>query len=405
MANHIFAKTGFIMLIANPTTIIPQIPESTQLSETNIGLARHMLSSMDTSRNDRLWPADAMVFQTNALNLAYGACGTALFLYDTLGELPAPAREWMLAQPIDPAVYPPGLYSGIAGIAWAFAEMEMVERAISLFRLVVQSPLAFKGADIFSGVAGWGLAALALHFKTGYDQFRVLACQAGDHLIKTAKLDEHGASWRDDESEDVPLGFALGAAGIAFFLLYLWHSTREDRYLRCARQAIDFDVAHGQVHGNALVWGSSVRDRGHRPYWFRGGAGVASALIRFAQMLNEDHYLELAHKAARPCASFFSVAPHLFEGLASMGETLLDMYLVTHDKFYLEKARQKAAQTLLFRIEKPEGNVFPGRYLFKISHDYGTGGAGVGLFLHRLAGLRPRRFHDIFQQPVAAQSA
>jgi hypothetical protein len=122
-------------------------------------------------------------------------------------------------------------------------------------------------------------------------------------------------------------------------------------------------------------------------------------------MLNEDHYLELAHKAARPCASFFSVAPHLFEGLASMGETLLDMYLVTHDKFYREKARQKAAQTLLFRIEKPEGNVFPGRYLFKISHDYGTGGAGVGLFLHRLAGLRPRRFHDIFQQPVAAQSA
>jgi rhamnogalacturonyl hydrolase YesR len=388
------SKPGDFMLVANAVTL-PQIPESDVLAQTIASLAEQMIVSMDTSRKDRLWPADAMVFQTNALNLAYGACGTALFLHDALGELPAVPRDWLMAQPIDNVTYPPGLYSGIAGIAWCFAEMGMLDRAVNLFELIPQSPLAFKTAEIFSGVAGWGLAALALHLKTGDEQFRSLACQAGDHLLKTAKHTDLGASW-PDENDDVPLGFALGGSGIAVFLLYLWYSTKEDRYLQVAREALEFDLAYAKNVGDTLLWGASVESRGHRPYWLRGGAGVASALIRFAQMLNDDRYRDLACRAVRPCTSFFSAAPHLFEGLASMGESLLDVYQVTGDEFYLEKARQKATQTLLYSIERPQGIAFPGRYLFKISHDYGVGGAGIGLFLHRLIGLRPRRLHDIF---------
>jgi len=82
-----------------------------------------------------------------------------------------------------------------------------------------------------------------------------------------------------------------------------------------------------------------------------------------------------------------------------MGESLLDMFLVTGDESYLQKARQKAIQTLLFTIDRPEGIAFPGRFLFKISHDYGVGGAGIGLFLLRLVQLAPRTFHDLFSQP------
>jgi hypothetical protein len=125
---------------------------------------------------------------------------------------------------------------------------------------------------------------------------------------------------------------------------------------------------------------------------------VASALIRFFEVLKEERYLSLAHRAARGCAVFFSAAPHLFEGLASMGETLLDMYRVTGEPRYLEQARGKAMQTLLYRIDRPQGVAFPGRYLQRISHDYGLGGAGIGLFLHRVATQGPRRFHDL---PIA----
>jgi lantibiotic modifying enzyme len=365
-----------------------------------------MVITMDISRRDRLWPADAMVFQTNPLNVAYGACGTALFLQTTLGEIPRHARDWLLAQPVNLDNYPPGLYSGIAGIAWTFAELGMLDRTMELFKLVPKSSLAFQAMDIFSGVAGWGMAALALYLRTGEDWLLQLAGEAGDYLIKTAQTDSDGSFWIDGQNEDVPLGFAFGGSGIALFLLYLWHATGDPRYLRPACEAIDFDIAHAQVKGESLVWGSSVKSLGNRPYWLRGGAGVTTALVRFAQLLGESRYLDVARKAIRPCGSFFSAAPHLFEGLASMGESLLDMFVVTGEEIYLQKARQKAIQTLLFKIERPEGIAFPGRYLFKISHDYGVGGAGIGLFLVRLLRGAPRMFHDFFpQQEVLAGKA
>jgi lantibiotic modifying enzyme len=339
-----------------------------------------------------------MVFQTNPLNVAYGACGTALFLYAALGVLPQQARDWLLAQPVDLANYPPGLYSGIAGIAWSFAELGMTDRAIELFKLVPKSSLAYQAMDIFSGVSGWGMTALALYLRTGEDWLLQLAGEAGDFLIKTAQRDSDGSFWTDGQSEDVPLGFALGGSGIALFLLYLSRITGDPRYLRLAREAIDFDIAHAQVKGDSLAWGSSSRSLGNRPYWLRGGGGVTTALVRFAQLLGENRYLDVARKAVRPCGSFFSAAPHLFEGVTSMGESLLDMFLVTGDETYLQKARQKATQALLFKIDRLEGIAFPGRYLFKISHDYGMGGAGIGLFLIRLLRLAPRMFHDIFLQ-------
>jgi len=388
------------MLISSQSNL-ELIPESDQLLQTLSSLAEHMLASMDVARKDRLWPADAMVFQTNPLSVAYGGCGPALFIHDVLGELPIAARDWLLNQPVSVATYPPGLYSGIAGIAWSFAEIGMTEYAVDLFKLVPQSPLSFNVADIFNGVAGWGLASLALFARTQDEWFRELACEAGNHLVKTAQRESTGSFWPDPESNDTPLGFALGGSGIALFLLYLWRVTDELVYLQLAQEALEFDLAHAQIHGDALVWGNSVASVGHRPYWLRGGAGVTTALIRFAQILKENRYLELARKAVRPCASFFSAAPHLFEGLASMGEPLLDMFLATNDEMYLQKARQKASQILLFTIQRPQGTAFPGRYLFKISHDYGVGGAGIGLFLHRLVKLAPRRFHDIALSPLA----
>ncbi|QSQ27056.1 class III lanthionine synthetase LanKC [Pyxidicoccus parkwayensis] len=374
----------------------PAVSDANLLSDTVRGLARHMLAVMDPSRTDRLFPPDPMAFQTNALNVAHGACGTALFLHDALGELPQAVREWLLVQPVDVTSYAPGLYSGIAGVAWSFMELGLQERALELLALIPNSPLAFQAVDMFDGAAGWGLASLAFHQRTRDEKFLGLACRAGEHLLATAERSEAGVCWRREDGS-VPLGFARGGSGMAFFLLSLWRVTNEARYLEAARRAMDFEVAQAQERDGGLVWGVTAGEPGHRPYWLRGGAGVASALIRFFEVLKEERYLSLAHRAARGCAVFFSAAPHLFEGLASMGETLLDMYRVTGEPRYLEQARRKATQALLFRIDKPQGVAFPGRYLQRISHDYGLGGAGIGLFLHRVATRGPRRFHDILE--------
>ncbi|MBJ6759976.1 lanthionine synthetase C family protein [Myxococcaceae bacterium JPH2] len=378
-----------------PFASAPALPEADSFQETLRELARHMVGTMDPSRADRLFPPDAMAFQTNALNLAYGACGPALFLHDVLGELPQVAREWLLAQPVEPSAYPPGLYSGIAGVAWTFAELGLLEHAQALFEKVSTSPLAFRAVDIFDGVAGWGLTALAFHQRTRDDRYLALAGRAADHLLANAQSHEHGLWWRNEGESVARLGFALGGSGAALFLLYLGRATGEARYLAAARGALDFEIAHAQERGAALVWGVTAGATGHRPYWLRGGAGVASTLIRFFAVLQDERYLQVARRAARGCGVFFSAAPHLFEGLTAMGETLLDMYQVTGEPQYLELARQKARQTLLFRIERPTGLAFPGRYLLRVSHDYGMGGAGIGMFLHRLLKNSPRRFHDL----------
>ena len=108
---------------------------------------------------------------------------------------------------------------------------------------------------------------------------------------------------------------------------------------------MDFEIAHGVEQREGLVWASTTENAGYRPYWLRGGAGVATALIRFADLLGEPRYLEVAHRALRPCMTF-AAAPHLFEGLAAMGESLLDMALYTGDGRYAEAALEKARPLL-----------------------------------------------------------
>lgn len=365
------------------------------LREASSRLAEEMLASMDLSRNDRLWPADAMVFQTNPLSLAYGASGTLLFLHDTLGEIPPAVRDWILSRPVDTTSYPPGLYLGIAGISWVLAEIGMPEHAAKLFRSIPDSPLTFEAADIFHGAAGCGLAALRFFFLFGDEEYRTLAVRVGDHLMGTARRSPEGAYWPDAATGTVPLGFALGGSGIGLFLLYLYQVTGAPIYKQTAIEAIEFEIAQAKPLDGALVWSTTSESPGHRPYWLRGGAGVAAALSRFAGILKDDRYLNFSQQAVQPCAVFFSAAPHLFEGLASMGESLLDMYLLTGEGLYLRAAVQKAEQALLFQIARPHGIAFPGRYLLRISHDYGLGGAGIGLFFRRLFTLKPRMFHDI----------
>lgn len=368
-----------------------------RLSDTINELAQNILASSDTSREDRLWPSDAAVFQTNSLNLACGACGTAVFLKDALGTLPPKVAEWILRKEISVADYPPGLYTGLAGIAWSFAEFGWLTRAAEVMRLVLRSPIAFDSSTLFDGVAGWGLAALAIFATTQDDEFLAIAKAAGKHLVASRRTAQEGLYWMNEGDESPKLGMGFGGSGIALFLLYLWTHTHDDNLLESATAAMDFEVSHAKVRESdgSLAWPYSVGGQVYSPYWLRGSGGVASTLVRFHILLHDGHYLELARRAAKPCAGFFSVAPHLFEGLASMGETLLDLYHVTRERAYFEAAVLKARQILLYTIKENVGIAFPGRFLVRISQDYGTGGSGIGTFLQRVLKLGPRKFHEL----------
>ncbi|HEX8275097.1 MAG TPA: lanthionine synthetase C family protein [Longimicrobiaceae bacterium] len=371
-------------------------PAADEIRRVAGGIARYVLSTTTPDRADRLWPSDYVTLRTNPLNLGYGACGTALFLHDVLGGLPPEVERWILDRRIGADSYPPGLYTGLAGIAYALDRLGHGDRAREVMREAYRSPLLFEDPTHFQGVAGWGWASLLLHRRGLGDELLEWAGRAGDHLLRVAQPEGDGSFWRSTSHEMVPLGFGYGASGIALFLLQLHGATGEDRFLEGATRGMEFEAAHAgaDAPGDQLRWGTDVEATGHMPYWLRGTAGVGSALLRFHEHTGDARYLRLAERAFRGSRSLMSVAPHQFFGMSGVGEFYLDLYRATGEEAYRREALHMAHGALHFRIDREAGIAFPGRHLLRISCDFGMGSAGVGAFLHRLADPGPRRLHD-----------
>ncbi len=358
-------------------------------------IAEYVLSTTDLERTDRLWPADINALQTNPLSLAYGACGTLLFLQDVLGCAPAEAEHWVLQRQIAPHSYPPGLYVGTAGVALALLELGHEEKAMKVLGYTYESSLRFNDPTMFHGVAGWGLASLSLHQATGHDRCLTAAVEAGEHLLSTEELRSEGSCWRNSVDQQVHYGFAFGASGIALFLLYLHQATGEQRFLECARRGVAFETESAMDFSGKPKWVRFEGDLLTEPYWLHGAAGVGSTLIRFHHHLGDEMYLRLAESAADAAFSKFAVLPSQFEGLSGIGELMLDMYQFTGRNEYRIRALELVQSILSLRIERPAGLAFPGRLLLRISTDFGYGSAGVGAFFHRLASRGPRWLHDL----------
>jgi hypothetical protein len=359
------------------------------------GMARHMVATADPGRTDRLWPADYTVFVSNPLSLAYGACGTALFLLDEVGGLPPELEAWILARPLSTSLYPPGLYTGLAGVAWALEELGHSERAREVFSMACESPMRLADPTLFHGAAGWGMTGLLLHARSGDRAPLDAAREAGDHLLACAVESDDGLSWVNALDNEVRHGMAYGASGIGLFLLRLYETTGEGRWADAARRAIDFEVAHARKPRGRLKWGRTPGSRLVEPYWLHGGAGIGAALVRFHQVLGDAEYLALAGRAADTAFTRFTVAPGLLEGLSGIGELMLDLHAATGEGRYRRRAADIASSVLGYGVDKPMGTAFPGRHLLRLSADYGHGAAGIGLFLRRLARPGPRRFHDL----------
>lgn len=378
----------------------PEIEAEPRLARAEVldtlrGIRHHLLALADCGREDRLWPADCRLFLTNPLSLAYGALGNCLFLQRTSTQdgIPQEIRHWILEHPLDGDRYPPGLFVGLAGVAWSLCELGFPQRAEEAMERANASPLLHEGPDIFFGDAGWGLSNLYLWTRFQRPELLDRACEAAQALTAAARWDSTGCYWVNADGIHY-YGFAHGGSGIAFFLLKLYQATREHRWLEWGTAALDYEASRAIKQGASVTWERSVADPLISPYWRHGAAGVGSVLIRYAEALGSSYYRELAEKAARYVAAKYAVFPGQFVGLSGMGEFLLDMYHLTSDPAYLQDAWRIAEGLLLFRTERPQGVVFPGEELIRLSTDFGTGSAGVGLFLARLLQPGGRLFYD-----------
>jgi hypothetical protein len=347
-------------------------------------IVSHILGSATYDRGDRLFPGDPELFASNPLGIAYGASGVAYALKAITGETPEKAVRWILTHECSPLDYAPGLYVGLSGIAWTLQELGQPARARELAALAHAHPLASDSADVFYGLAGTGLSQLKLFASSGDEQYLAWALETAERLLALRQQDESGCFW--PFSGEIYYGMAHGASGVALFFTYLYRATREERYIDVARQALEYDLAHARrSRENALTWTMGGTSRTVTPYWRHGGAGVGTAMLRYVRVTGDPRFRAALDEIVGDCDRKYAIFPTRMFGLAGVGDFLLDMDAsFPAEPSYRRMALKVASGISLFRVERPTGTAFPGEELIRLSCDYGTGSAGIALFLHRL---------------------
>jgi hypothetical protein len=356
------------------------------------GGIRYILKAASFERRDRLFPANGAVYETNPLSVAYGACGVAHALRQVIGECPPSVVDWIGTHTIDARSYGPGLYSGLAGIAWTLHDLGLREQAAGVLREAVNHPRLFDAADLFNGAAGVGLTALALHVRTGEAEYLEYARWCGEEILARAQRREAGLCWEAPD-QHVYYGFGYGASGTAVFLLYLFLATRDERWLQEGRRALAFDLA-GCIHwGDQISWPYRVGSPGPRlPYLEFGAAGVGAAVLRYQLVSPCDEYARVLAGIANDVVQKYAVFPGHLMGLAGLGQFFVDAAVLAGDAEAFSRAQHVANGIRLVALAKDGGYAFGAEHFFRLACDFGTGSAGIVLFLDNLARGRTSSF-------------
>lgn len=336
-------------------------------------------------RQDRLFPCDPKLFVTNPLSISFGACGVAYAVKKINGQVPPAVLDWILSQPVNPKRYPPGLYMGLAGVAWVLSYLGVKNRGEEIIQSSCSHPALDECPDMFYGLAGWGIAQMKFFSDTGDSQYLENAIRAGRKLAATARQDSDKCCWPQSNGV-IPIGFAHGASGISLFFLYLSLLSGDDSFLTLGKKALNYDIAAATTNmEGALTWQvRQIPGAPGVPYLRYGSAGVGLALVRYYRVLGEQRYLQLLKQLVPDVNRKYGIYPGRWIGLSGLGEFLLDARQLKECEDACSHALARVIEGIkLFQIATDSGVAFPGYELYRLSCDFGTGSAGVALLLHR----------------------
>lgn len=364
------------------------------------GIVAYIEETATYERRDRLFPSDPKVFHTNPLSVAHGACGVAYSLWKMAGSVPAKITDWILNMPCTPELYPPGLYLGMSGIAWTLLELGFEREAVKILQATHSRPLVYDSPDLLYGVAGWGMAQLKFFLHTGDELYLQKAIEGGVYLLKVAEHDESSNWW--PSLGFIHAGLGHGASGVSLFLLYLYLATGDERFLYGGERGLAFVISRAVKNTDgAFTWRLNEDSDTVTPYWRHGSAGVGAAVLRYHLITGNPMFREVLDRIVVDADRKYAIFPSRFFGLAGLGDFFLDMAHFNHGPAYVDSAWKAADGVLLFKLERPQGIAFPGEQLMRISCDYATGSAGIGLFLHRLLHRCPAPF--MLDELISAQ--
>ncbi|WP_448095851.1 class III lanthionine synthetase LanKC [Luteibacter yeojuensis] len=356
------------------------------------------------ARADRYVPAGPEVFETHPWAVAHGAAGV-LHAYLRGGRTPPPG---LLAYVLDGCRRQTdrgeSLMYGDAGISWVLFDAHAHVDAAALLRGRPPGERLRERHGLYDGLAGWGLARIKAWHETTDAAFLADAGDAGEMLLRDARIENGMLHWPRGTAQ--PVGLAYGASGIALFLLHLHLATGDERFLRGARDGLAFDLAQRGINPDgAATWPASVGGTTLFPYLRNGTAGILAVVARFFACTGDVRYREIVLDAEGDLLRRYALSPGLHEGLAGIGETLLDLatLLPERARIYKEAAHGIARGIEPFLVRRPGGTAVPGAELLRLSCDLATGNAGVGAFFDRLWRGGPASFMLDEHMPTAAR--
>jgi hypothetical protein len=308
--------------------------------ETARAAARWIRTSRITTAHGVTWPADPTLAASVGTTLYSHAPGVVLFLCEMVH---ATSDEEALSDAVAGAdhllhlvsagdVLDPGLYTGLAGIAFTLEQVHRVsgldrfrEGAVTCVDLLIERARADRGgvgwapdgsaadamdessSDIVSGAAGIGLTLLWAHERLGHPRALETAEAAGVRLAAVGESVADGLRWGPAPtfSREYP-NFSHGTAGIAYFLARLGTVTGSEEFIGPARAGAVYlqrlqrcepdgcTVFHHAPGGEDLTYLS----------WCHGPPGTARLFHQLALATGEDAWNWWVLAAARAVRAF-----------------------------------------------------------------------------------------------------
>jgi hypothetical protein len=293
----------------------------------------------------------------------------------------------------------PGLYTGVAGIAWAGYDVARLRGddpgpALALAR---QIPTDWHMPDVVHGLAGAGLAFAHLWQRGAGDEFRERVDACAHALAKSAVDTKYGLMWPfpvDAESGlagRASYGFAHGVAGIGTFLLTAARVTNEDRYQDLAVRAGQTLAANVQGDEANAWWYADPEEQEIANYpvsaahWCNGASGAGTFLLRLGQATDDPMWTDFARRAATTVHREARGATVCYcHGLAGNADFLLDMADSLGEQRYRDWAEELARLITATAARKDGRLVIADDTKNAVSPGFATGTAGTATFLHRL---------------------
>ncbi|WP_327356480.1 class III lanthionine synthetase LanKC [Streptomyces sp. NBC_01304] len=361
-----------------------------------------ILASATPERDDRLFPGDIAQFTDGGgLGLAHGAAGVLYALAETGAERYEAGESWLLGHTDQvPLGTPPGLYDGLAGVAFALDRLGHPKRALDLVEQVLAERWQRLGHDLHGGLAGLGLTLDHLARTTGETALAERALEAGqlvaDRIVALRDADRAGSGPRRRA------GLMHGMAGPALFLLRLYERTGAPELLERAADALRLDLDKCVVPQD----GSLQVDEGWRtmPYLADGSVGIGMVLDDWLAARTggspPDETVEAFAQArtgilAAATARFYA-QPGLFAGRAGM---ILHLGRTTTPEASPDLLAAQIAGLGWFAMPYQGQLAFPGHQMMRLSMDLATGTAGCLLALGAALG-EATRVHLPFLPPL-----